>query len=108
MALYIAQMNEQGSRERIPIGKAGEAGKTLKPIPISRQGVGLLVGHHLEAVFDHTQETVSGGEIIAHLPVDPAAVGEVRQGLQRLSDAQPGISSARDPVLGLYEEISPG
>ena len=105
MTLHIAQMNEQGSRERVAIGKAGEAGKTLEPIPIGRQGVGLLVGHHLETVLDHTQETVSGGEIIAHLLIDPAAVGKCRERLQRLFDAQLGISSAGDELLGLHEEF---
>jgi hypothetical protein len=67
--------------------------------------VGLLVGHHLETVFDHTQETVSGGEIIAHLIVDPAAGGQRRERLQRRFEAQLGISAAGDELLRLDEEF---
>jgi hypothetical protein len=54
VALHIAQMNEQGVRKGVSVGEAGEAGKTFEPVAIGRQGVDLLVGHHLEAVFDHT------------------------------------------------------
>ena len=76
MALHVAQMNEQGLRKSIPVGESGKPGKPLKPIPIGRQGVGLLVGHHLQSIFDHAQKTVSSAELIAHLLVDPAAVGQ--------------------------------
>src|SRR5262249_60067184 len=79
--------------------------KSLEPLVSRRQGVGLLVGHHLEAVFDHTQETISGGEIIAHLLIDPTAVGQRRERLQRFSDAQLGISSASDELLRLHEKF---
>src|SRR5262249_38127945 len=54
MALHIAQMDEQGLRESITIGKGGETGKALQAIAIGRQGVGLLVGDHLQTVLEET------------------------------------------------------
>ena len=71
--------------------EAGEAGEAFEAIPIRRQAVGLLVGHHLQAVLDDAQETVGGAEIVAPLAVDPAAVGQRRERPQRLLAAQPGM-----------------
>ena len=80
MALHGAQMVDQGGRERVPIRKAREAGKKLEPRPIGRQGVGLLIGDHLQPVFHRAQEAISGAEIIAHEFPDPASIGQHVEG----------------------------
>src|SRR5262249_61199210 len=89
----------------VSVRESSESVKTFEPDAIGRQGVGLLVGHNLETVFDQTQETVSGGEIIAHVIVDPAAGGQRRERLQRRFEAQLGISAAGDELLRLDEEF---
>ena len=67
--------------------------------------MGLLVGHHLQAVFDHAQEPVGGVEIVARLGADPAALGERLERPQRLAAAQLGMPAAGDELLGLHEEL---
>ena len=80
MALHGAQMVDQRGRKRVPIRKAREAGKKLEPRPIGRQGVGLLIGDHLQPVFHRAQEAISGAEIIAHEFPDPASIGQHVEG----------------------------
>src|SRR5262245_30923218 len=81
MALHVAQMKKQGLSESVSIGKAGKAGKPFQSIPIGGQRMGLLIGHHLQTVFHHTEETISRAELVAYALAHPAAD---RQGTGRL------------------------
>ncbi len=67
--------------------------------------MGLLVGHHLQAVLDHAQKAIRRGEIARGLAADPAALGEVFERDQRLAAAQFGVPATRDQLLGLHEEF---
>src|SRR5262249_25441181 len=58
-----------------------------------------------QAVLDRTQELVGGGEVIARLAVDPAAIGQYSERVERLPSAQLGMTAAGDELLGLHEEL---
>src|SRR5690348_3232386 len=105
MALHVAQMREQDLGKRIPVGKAEKTGELFETLPIAGQRVDLLVGDHLQPVFHRAQEAISRGEIVARLAVDPAALRQHRQHVERLSTAQLGMASAGDELLGLDEEL---
>src|SRR5258705_183255 len=105
MALHVAQMNKHRLAERISIVRAGKTRKALQSIPIGRQGVGLLIGHHLQTVFQRTQETVSRAEIVPDALADPAAVGQCVERLQGCSDAQLRMAPSRDELLRLDEKL---
>src|SRR5436190_17254403 len=98
-------MSKQRLGESLSIVKASETRKSLQRIPIGWQGMGLLIGHHLQTVFQHTHEAVSRAEIIAHVLADPAAVSECVERLQGRSYAQLRISPTRDELLRLDEKL---
>src|SRR5580700_7534937 len=98
-------MNQQGVGEIVAVLETEEARKFAKPNAIRLQGVGLLVGHHLQAVLDAAQKIVSRGERIARLGIDPAALGERRKRGDRLAAAQLAVAAAGDELLGLGEEL---
>ena len=105
MALHLAQVLEQLLRERVAILEAGKAREALQAFAVRRQRVGLLVGHHLQAVLDRAQEPIGRVEIGAGIGADPAALGERRKRRQRLAAAQLGMPAAGDELLGLHEEL---
>ena len=105
MALHLAQVPEQRVRERIAVLEAGKTGEALQPFAIGRQRVGLIVGHHLQAMLDGAQEFVGGVEIGAGIAADPAALRERGQRRQRFAAAQLGMAAAGDELLGLREEL---
>src|SRR5262249_58097820 len=105
VTLHVAKMHEQDLRKSIPVGKSGEACKPFQLVPIRRQSVGLLVGHHLKTVFDHTQKTVSGAEIIAYVLIDPRPRGQRIERLKGRFDTQLGMTAASDELLRLDEEF---
>ena len=88
VTLHRAQMNEQGLGERVAVGESGEAGEALEGVAIRRQGVGLLVRHHLQPVLEQAQELVGCVQLGASMRVDPAALGERSQRAERLRQAQ--------------------
>ncbi len=49
-------MRQQHSRERITTGVAEKAREAIEFLALLRQRVGLLVGHHLQAMLDHAQK----------------------------------------------------
>ncbi len=67
--------------------------------------MGLLIGHHLQTVFQRTQETVSRAEIVPDALADPAAVGQRVERLQGCSDAQLRMAPSRDELLRLDEKL---
>ena len=98
-------MREQRLGKGVAVRKARKAGEALEPVAIGRQRMGLLVGHHLEAVLDDTQKAVRAVEIGARLDINPAALRESLQRRQRLPLAQFRMPAARDQLLGLDEEL---
>ena len=105
LALHLAQMLDQLLREGVAILEAGKPREALEAFAVRRQRMGLVVGHHLQAVLDGAQETVGGVEIGAGIGADPAAFGERREHRQRLAAAQFGMPAAGDELLGLHEEL---
>src|SRR5580700_4293500 len=98
-------MNQQGVGESVAVLETEKARELAKRGAIGRQGVGLLVGHHLQAMLDAAQKVVSRGERIARLGIDPAAVGERLKRGDRLAAAQLTVAASGDQLLGLGEEL---
>src|ERR1700733_5204145 len=67
--------------------------------------MGLLIGHHLQAVLDPAQKIIRGGQHIARAGIYPAAGGEGRKRLDRLAAAQFGMTAAGDELLGLRKKL---
>ena len=103
--LNLVQMDQQGVGESVAILETEKAREFAERRAIGRQGVGLLVGHHLQAMLDAAQEVISRGERIARLGIDPAAVGERRERGDRLAAAQFAVSAAGDELLGLGKKL---
>ena len=70
-----------------------------------RDGVGLRVGDHLDAVFERAKEAVGVGEDRGIVGRDLAGVGERRQRIERRTCAQAGVAPAPDQLVDLREEL---
>ncbi len=103
--LDLVQMNQQGVGEIVAVLETKKAREFAKSNAIRRQGVGLLVGHHLQAMLDAAQKVVGRGERIARLGIDPAAVGQRRERGDRLAAAQFAVAAAGDELLGLGKKL---
>ena len=103
--LDLVQMDQQGVGEIVAILETEKAREFAERRAIGRQGMGLLVGHHLQAMLDAAQKIVSRGERVARLGIDPAAVGERRKRGDRLAAAQLAVAAAGDELLGLGEKL---
>ena len=103
--LDLVQMDQQRVGEIVAVLETEKAREFAKRRAIGRQGVGLLVGHHLQAMLDAAQKIVSRGERVARLGIDPAAVGQRRERGDRLAAAQLAVAAAGDELLGLGEEL---
>ena len=105
MPLHDIEMAEQVLGERRAAVVAEEAGKTLHGLGIVGQAVGLLVGDHLQPVFDPPQEFIGGGQLVARGEGDPVARRQHLQGLERRPHPQFRMPAAGDQLLGLREEL---
>ena len=76
MPLDRAQMRDERGGEFIAAGKAEKAGEAVERGAFGRQGVGLLVRHHLQAMLDAAQKIISRAEFVARGFIDPAVGGE--------------------------------
>ena len=103
--LDLVQMNQQGVGKVVAVLETEKARELAECRAIGRQGVGLLIGHHLQAMLDAAQKIVSRGERVARLGIDPAAVGQRRKRGDRLAAAQLAVAAAGDELLGLGEEL---
>src|SRR4051812_23241350 len=68
--------------------------------------MGLLIGDHLQTMFDAAQESVGGCQFVTRLERDPVACGQNPQGFQGRTCAQLGMPTARDELLRLREELN--
>ena len=98
-------MRKQNGGKFVAILEAEKARESFQRLALSRQGVGLLVRHHLQAMLDAAEKVVSRCQIVAHRGVDPAAGGERGQHGDGLAAAQIGVASAGNELLGLHEEL---
>ena len=71
-----AQVRQQMPSEFVASGEAEKAREAGERIGIGRQRVGLLIGQHLQPVFDAAQEFVRLGQRLACRRIDPAARGK--------------------------------
>jgi hypothetical protein len=67
--------------------------------------MGLLVGDHLDTVLDGAERPVGGGEVVAGRGIDPAALREPGEGVDRPPAAERRVAAAGDKLLGLDEEL---
>ena len=105
MPLDIAQMENQRVGKFVAAAKAEKAGKTVERGGIGRQRMGLLVGHHLQAVLDAAQKIVGRRQLIARRGVDPAVGREHGKRGDGAAAAQFAVAAAGDELLGLREEL---
>ena len=97
---------QRGRRTRRVSAKPQKRAKLGEPSRIVGQRLRLLVGDHLQAVLD----ACAGRRRLRSsssrdLALDPAALGEPAQRLQRLRHAQLRLAPAGDQLLGLHEEL---
>ena len=97
----LCDRNGEGRR----IGKAHEAGDVVQVFFAFRQGVGLLIFHHLQAVFEFAQEKIGGAQFRLRLLRDQATCGKCCKRFECCTPAQVGIAAAQYQLLGLDEEF---
>ncbi len=105
MTLHVVQMREQDLRESFAASEAHELSEAFKRLLVGRQGMGLLVCHHLQPVLDGAQKPIGGIELVTRTGLDPAVLRERLQCRQGLARAQRRIAAAGDQLLGLHEEL---
>src|SRR5208282_1063275 len=98
-------MREKNFGEIVAILAAEKPGKMAERIGIGRQRVGLLIGHHLQAMLDAAQKIISRRELIARGGVDPAAGGERGKRRHGLAAAQFAMAAAGDELLRLRKKL---
>ncbi len=105
MPLHDLKMAEQVLCKGRAAVIAQETGEAFHRLDTVGQGMGLLVRHHLEAMFDPAQEFIGRGQLVAGLESDPVAGGQYAQRLQCRPHPQFGMPATRDQLLGLREEL---
>ena len=105
MPLDDGEMPEQVACKRRTVLITEKPRKLLHRLGIFGQRVGLLVCHHLQAVFDPPQEFVGGGKFVARLNRDPVTRSQPIERLQRRPHPQFGMPAAGNQLLGLREEF---
>ncbi len=84
---------------------AAEQSEAVQLRPFIRQGLGLLVIEHLQAVFDMPQIAVGGLQVVGDRPAGAADHHQLFDGGTSPAQAQIGIAAAPDQLLGLREEL---
>ena len=105
MPLDLAQMRHQRAGEIVAALEAEKARKHIERFGIGRQRVGLLVGHHLQAVLDPAQKIIGRGQFVARGGIDPAVGGERGKRGDGAAAAQFGMAAAGDKLLRLHEKL---
>src|SRR5712691_2664428 len=105
MRLHAAEMALEEGGEIVATAAAEKSREADKSIGILRQQMGLLIGDHLQPVFDLPQEYVSRRKIVARASVDPTAGGERLERRERIAPAQLRRPAARDQLLRLHEKF---
>src|SRR4051794_34291969 len=96
MLLHVAKVADKCRRKSLAIRIAEETGETSERVGVGRQGMSLLVVHHLQPVLDRAEKIISGREIFARIAADPSAVGQLRQRRERAAVAQFRMPSSGD------------
>src|SRR5215469_3546884 len=102
----IAQMRHQHILKIVARVKPEKSRKHIECLGGCRKGMDLFVSHHLQAMFDGTQNIVSGGELIARLPIYPAVRCKRGERDESAALAQLGVAPAGNQLLGLNKEFN--
>ncbi len=105
MPLYCLEMAQQVFCEGCAAFIAEEICKSLHGFGILRQRVGLLVGDHLQAMFDAPQKLIGRRQFVERLEGDPVAGRQHMQRLQRRPHPQFRMPPAGDQLLRLGEKL---
>ncbi len=99
----------QSQRERVDEGvervEGEEVCETLERLRFDGQPLRLLVGDHLQAMFDAAQEHVGFGKLILRFARHPALGTQFAEHVERARTAQSWPATAEDQLLGLHEEL---
>ena len=105
MALDPPQAGDQLPFKVFRLAVTEKGGEPFETLVVGRQGVGLLVVDHLQAVFDGAQEPVVRDELVGHLGPYAAGRGQGAHRIAGAGDAQARIAPAPDELLGLDEQL---
>ncbi len=103
--LHIPEMGDQRRGEFIASSRAEEMRETIKRFLILRKRMGLLVRHHLQAMFDPAEKNVGRGKLVARFRADPFFLRERIQHRNRLAPPQFWRAAAGDQLLRLHEKF---
>src|SRR5215831_5337847 len=98
-------MSEQNFCKSIAIGKTQKTGKALDPLTLRRQGLRLLVVHHLQSMFDQTKKTICFLHCISGRLINPFVFTKFIQSRESVPIAQRRIAAAGDQLLSLGEKF---
>ena len=87
------------------IGKAGEFCKARQGVFIDRQALRLLIGHHLETMFDGAQKAIGGFQFTIGILADPAILFQRTQHIERAAATQVTTVTANDYYGKYYQDI---
>ena len=92
MPLYITQVHDKHIAKIGAPEKTEEAGKHIERGGFCRKRMGLLVGHHLQTVFDAAEKIVRRRQLIARRCIDPAVGRQHGERDERTAAAQLGVA----------------
>jgi hypothetical protein len=84
---------------------AAELGEARERFSLERKALGLLVGDHLQPMFDATQVCIGPSEIVDRFRADPFVGAESLQHLKGARAAHLRAASAKNKLLRLDEEL---
>ena len=79
--------------------------KRAERVGLERQALRLLVGDHLQAMLDGSEEDIGLGELLDRVGGHPALGVQFAQHFERARAAQLGPAPAEDELLRLHEEL---
>ena len=100
-----AQLLQQRRLEARPAVIPHEKRDAFQLRLVLRQGMGLLIVDHLQAVLDPAVKPVGPDQPVAHDRFEQPRLGERAQRIAGVLDPQRGIAPAPDELLGLGEEL---
>ena len=105
MVLHEVHGRQQVGPERLRPVIAHEQGERRDPGVVRRQGVGLAVLLHLDAVLDRAEIAVGLDQLVRHAALDPSGIDQGQQARLRAGGAERRVAAAEDQLLGLGEEL---
>ena len=105
MTLDLGQAMSEILHKAIDPRIAAELGEARQRLSLEWKALRLLVGDHLQPMFDAAEKRVSRAEVVDRVRADPLVGAQLLQHVESARSAHLGAPSAKDKLLRLDEKL---